>query len=471
MSILGKSPKPLLLAAALCAAAFFIFWPLGMAASTGFLLCAAFLFFSLACSKMEKLKSLTYTMFIFCLVCVAMFYPAPLRKWGDVTLIMYIPVVMQVMMFGVGSQMSLEEFKGIARMPKAVIAGLACHYAVMPLLGFALSRLVAFDGGQIAMAMGLAQNGQIDPARATALSGAIAAGIVLIGCSPSGLASNVMCFLAKGNLALSVTIAAFSTLLAPLMTPILMKLLAGTLVQVSVPDMMHDVIRMLIYPIMAGLLFNAVATIKPWRRALREGLMFLVLIIILQVAVGLARGHDAAGIARDTLLTIGCVHILAPLGGYIVRLVVQGSAQSVKKGMAFFSMAAVCTSVTIITAANRDSLLRIGVIMIVIMAVHNCGGYAIGYWVSRLLGLDERSCRTVAFEVGQQNGALANGLAASLNIELALKTLMGIAPAVFGALQNITGSALATWWRGVPIRDEENKPPAPAPASGNAGAP
>lgn len=449
-----KSPKPFLLLAAAGSIAFLVCWTLGVAGAGGFLLAGAFLFFSAACSRIEKLKSLTYTMLILCLVCLAMFYPAPLQGWGDLKFVVLIPVLLQVIMFGVGSQMSLDEFKGVIHMPKAVLFGVALAYLVMPLLGFALSRLVAFDGGQIATAMGLAVAGEIVPERAAALSGAISAGIVLIGCSPTGLASNVMCFLAKGNLALSVTISACSTLLAPLMTPVLMKLLAGTLVEVNVPDMMHGVIRMLIYPIMAGLLFNAVATLKPLRKTMREALLFLAAIMALQTAVGIARGSGMAEIALGAIETVAFVHMLAPLAGFVVRLFTKGGAEQVKKGMALFSMASICLILTVITAANRDSLLKIGIMMIVIMFMHNVGGYIIGYWSSRVLGFDERSCRTIAIEVGQQNGGLANGIAASLPLDAPVKALMGIAPAVFGALQNITGSALATWWRGVPIRDD-----------------
>jgi BASS family bile acid:Na+ symporter len=456
----AKSPRPFLLLAALGGVAFSACWAFGKAAPGGFLLAGAFLFFSMACSRTQKLKSLTYTMLILCLVCTAMFYPKPLQGWGDFKYVTLIPVLLQIIMFGVGSQMSLKEFEGVVHMPKAVAIGIVCHYTIMPLVGFTLSRLASFDGAGIAAAMGLTDGGVVDPARAAALSGAIAAGIVLIGCTPSGLASNVMCFLARGNLALSVTIAACSTLLAPLMTPVLMKLLAGTLVEVRVLDMMHDVIRMLIYPIMAGLLFNNIATMRPRNQFLREAALFLGLIIFLQIATGLPRGLGAAQILRSTLLTIGLIHVLAPLGGLLVRFLTKGGEETVKRAMGFFSMVAVCTILTVITAANRDSLLKIGVMMIVLMLMHNLAGYFVGYWSSRILGLDERSARTVAFEVGQQNGGLANGLAASLPLDAPVKALMGIAPAVFGAMQNITGSALATWWRGVPIRDNarENKP-------------
>ncbi|MDR0901923.1 MAG: bile acid:sodium symporter family protein [Opitutaceae bacterium] len=457
-----KSPRPFLFLATAGGAAFLACWALGRAAPGGFLLAGAFLFFSMACSRIEKLRSLTYTMLILCLVCVAMFYPRPLQGWGGFKYVTLIPVLLQVIMFGVGSQMSLKEFEGVVRMPKAVAIGIVCHYTIMPLVGFTLSRLVAFDGAGIAAAMGLTDGGAVDPARVTALSGAISAGIVLIGCSPSGLASNVMCFLARGNLALSVTIAACSTLLAPLMTPVLMKVLAGTLVEVRVLDMMHDVIRMLIYPIMAGLLFNAVATMKPRRQLVREGALFLGMIVFLQISTGFPRGLDAAQILRGTLLTVGLIHVLAPLCGLLVRFITKGGEAVVKRAMGFFSMVAVCAILSVITAANRDSLMKIGMVMILLMLVHNLAGYFVGYWSSRLLGLDERSSRTVAFEVGQQNGGLANGLAASLPLDAPVKALMGIAPAVFGAMQNITGSALATWWRGVPIRDEAGKKEAAA---------
>lgn len=450
-------PRFLPIIALLCALAFAGMWFAGRAGQGGFLLAGAFLAASFGCTRIEKLKSLTYTMLILCLVCVAMFYPARLQAWGDFRFVTLIPVLLQLIMFGVGSQMSMKDFEGVVRMPRAVILGLCCQFTIMPLLGFVLSRAVSFDGGAIAAGLGLAQAGNIDPARATALSGAISAGIVLIGCSPSGLASNVMCFLARGNLALSVTIAACATLMAPLMTPLLMKLLAGTLVEVSVVAMMGDVIRMLVYPIMAGLVFNAVATARPWKSLLREGGLSLLLILVMQTGMGLLKKSTAGDIGHGLLITAGLVLVLAPLAGVLVRALTGGGTEAVKRMMAFFSMAAVCAILTVITASNRESLLRIGLLMIGVMFVHNVGGYLLGYVIARLFRMDDRSCRTLAIELGQQNGGLANGLAASLPLDAPVKALMGIAPAVFGALQNITGSALATWWRRVPVKDEVAK--------------
>lgn len=443
--------------AILCAVLFAGLWIAGHAALGGWLLVIAFFCLFMACTRIEALKSLSYTMLILSLVCVAMFYPKPLQGYGDLKFVAFIPLMLQLIMFGVGSQMSIKDFEGVIKMPKAVFVGLATQFTIMPLLGFALSRIFTFNGAEVAVSLGLAHQGQIDPAQAQALSGAIAAGVVLIGCSPSGLASNVMCFLARGNLALSVTVAACATMIAPIMTPVLMKLLAGTLVEVSVVAMMHDVIRMLVYPIMAGLLFNAVATARPWRGIQAQLLIFAGLIVVLQTLMGLLKQTDTNAILRSIALTLGLVVILSPLLGAGLRYITNGSAEVVKRLMAFFSMGAICVILSVITAANRESLLKIGLLMILVMFLHNIGGYTFGYLIARLFRLDDRSCRTLAIELGQQNGGLANGLAASLPIDAALRTLMGIAPAVFGAIQNITGSALATWWRGIPYRDEASR--------------
>jgi BASS family bile acid:Na+ symporter len=91
----------------------------------------------------------------------------------------------------------------------------------------------------------------------------------------------------------------------------------------------------------------------------------------------------------------------------------------------------------------------IGLVLILISLLHNVTGYALGYWSSRLFGLDEKSCRTIALEVGQQNAGLATGLAQ----EMGKMATVGLVPTVFGSLMNITGATLATWWRDRPVPD------------------
>jgi BASS family bile acid:Na+ symporter len=104
----------------------------------------------------------------------------------------------------------------------------------------------------------------------------------------------------------------------------------------------------------------------------------------------------------------------------------------------------------IMTAGGRDNLLEIGLVLILISLMHNVTGYVLGYWSCRLMGLDERSCRTISFEVGLQNAGLATGLAT----EMGRAATLGLVPTVFGSLMNITGATLANYWRDKPPRDE-----------------
>ena len=117
-------------------------------------------------------------------------------------------LVIQTVMFGMGTQMSLDDFKGVVRTPRGVLVGIVCHFSVMPLVGFALTKVFHFEPE-------------------------IAAGIILIGSCSSGLASNVMAYLAGANLVLSVTVTAITTLIAPFMTPLLMKIFARAYVDVK----------------------------------------------------------------------------------------------------------------------------------------------------------------------------------------------------------------------------------------------
>jgi BASS family bile acid:Na+ symporter len=109
--------------------------------------------------------------------------------------------------------------------------------------------------------------------------------------------------------------------------------------------------------------------------------------------------------------------------------------------------------ITIITAAGRENLLTIGPALIGVVAIHNLFGYFLGYWSARLFKMPERDCRTIAIEVGMQNGGLASGIAK----EMGKIATVGLAPAVFGPLMNITGSALASWWHNRQPEEKANE--------------
>ena len=140
-----------------------------------------------------------------------------------------------------------------------------------------------------------------------------------------------------------------------------------------------------------------------------------------------------------------CWFLLLPAaGGFIFKAFAKGSKSFLDKALAFISMAGIAVIITVITAAGRDSLLEIGFLLILACLLHNTAGYFLGYWICRIAKMDEKSCRTIALEVGMQNGGLASGIA----LEMGKVATVGLAPAVFGPMMNITGSSLATWWRG-----------------------
>lgn len=271
----------------------------------------------------EKLKGFTYTIMIFASVTAAMFYPIVFQQVGDYKLSGLITPLLQIIMFGMGTSMSLRDFYGVVKMPKGVLIGVMCQFSIMPFIGYTLAKSSGFPPE-------------------------IAAGLILIGCSPSGMASNVMSFLAKANLALSVTITAITTMLAPFITPILMGWLAGEFVQVDVMKMVMDIVKIVIIPIGGGLLFN-------------------------KYLGGKMKWLDAA--------------------------------------MPLASMIGIGVIIVIITAAGRDNLLTIGPLLILLVIFHNLSGYTLGYWMGKLFRMNESDCRTIALEVGMQNAGLASGLA------------------------------------------------------------
>ena len=364
-------------------------------------------------------RGFSYTIMIFAAVSISMFYPGLFLKWGDFELKGTIVPLLQIIMFGMGSQMSFRDFSGVVKMPKGVLLGLACQFTIMPIVGFTIATTFGFPPE-------------------------VAAGIILVGSSPSGLASNVMSFIAKANLALSVTLTAVATMLAPLITPSLMKLLAGQFVPIDFWDMMLGIINIVILPIIGGLMFNAVAYGKEnFKSIYIQAIVYLLIIagknLILYQTSDLESSAAFIQLGKDLLWFL----VLPVLAAILFKNLVKGNKAVLDKLMAFVSMAGIGIIIVVITAAGRDSLLDIGFLLILACLLHNTTGYFLGYWICRLARMDEKSCRTIALEVGMQNGGLASGIA----LQMGRVATVGLAPAVFGPMMNITGSSIATWWR------------------------
>lgn len=282
----------------------------------------------------------------------------------------------------------------------------------------------------------------------------IAAGIILIGCVPSGLASNVMSFLARANLALAVTIGAIATLLSPLLTPVLMKWLGGQYVEVNFWSMMLDILNMIIFPIVAGFIFNLFLKRDTTRKSMIIQLLSYMFIILATTLIFI-KVND--GGVREYFIqfakTMGWFYFLPMAGAIVFRQYLKGNTKLMESLLSFISMVGIALIICIIVASGRDNLLKVGGLLILTSLVHNVAGYGLGYTISWLTGLPERDRRTVAFEVGMQNGGLASGLA----LLMGKVATVGLAPAIFGSLMNITGSILANFWRERPPVEAEVK--------------
>jgi BASS family bile acid:Na+ symporter len=300
------------------------------------------------------LKGLSFTVIILGVVSLAMYYPTYFVSVGSFKFSVLIVPLLQIIMFGMGTELSLKDFARVLSMPKGIIVGIVCHYTIMRLIGFAVASMFHFPGE-------------------------IGAGIILVGCCPSGLASNVMSYLARANLALSVSVTTVSTLLAPFLTPLLMNLLGGSFIEIHFWAMVWDITKIVIIPIVGGLLFH-----------------------------------------------------------YLVH----GRFSWVDKAMPILSMVGIALILVVMVAAGRDNLLKVGGLLIVATFIHNVAGFFLGYWSGRILKFPERDCRTIALDVGMQNAGLASGLA----LTMGKIATVGLAPAIFGPMMNITGSSIASWW-------------------------
>ena len=279
---------------------------------------------------------------------LALTFPSVLQQ-VPTTVINYL---LGVVMFGMGLTLNLQDFKIVFSRPKDVITGCLAQFTVMPLLAWGLARLFQLDE-------------------------ALALGVVLVGCCPGGTASNVITYLAKGDLALSVGMTGVSTLLAPFLTPLLTWALAGKSVNVDVAGMLLSILWVVIVPIVAGLIFKGL-----WPKFTERTTDYLPA----------------------------------------------------------FSSVAIAFIVAIIIAANADKLLAGGMVIVVVVMLHNLCGLSLGYLTGRLLGMSEPKKRAISIEVGMQNSGLASSLA---TIHFAAYPLASVPGAIFSVWHNLSGAAVA----------------------------
>ena len=298
------------------------------------------------------------------LACAALAFARPgwFLDWGQVHLLDWVGPMIQMIMFGMGTTLGIKDFAHVVKAPWAVALGAFLQFTVKPLAGVVIARMLGLDGE-------------------------IAAGVILIGSVAGGAASNVIAYIAKANVALSVTMTCCSTLLSPFVTPFLMQRLAGQYIAIEPLPMMIAMLKIVLLPVIAGAVVRAV-----FRRQFET--------------------HKAV-----------CDKVLS-----------------------LVSMFGICFSLVVILAPSKEKLIAAGAVLVAASVMHNTIGYVAGYWLARLCGrflrIDERDCRTVAIEVGLQNGAMASALAVDV-----LHSAAAALPAnVFSIWMNFSGSLLADYW-------------------------
>ena len=228
-----------------------------------------------------------------------------------------------VVMLGMGMTLRPENFIEVCRRPKAIVTGIILQYLLMPMIAYLIANLFYLDKG-------------------------LFIGMVLLGSCPGGTASNVICYLARGDVALSITLTTVSTVLAVFLTPVMTWLYIGQRVPVPVLDMTFDIFLIILVPVTTGVLVN---------------------------------------------------HYL---GRYI---------HFIKHVFPYISVLAIILIIGVIVTLNHDNIPVVAIPLLAAIFWHNLLGLSGGYFLSRFLGLEERVCRTIAIEVGMQNSGLAVALA------------------------------------------------------------
>lgn len=283
---------------------------------------------------MNTIKSLSkfltkyFTFFVILVALLAIFIPGPgttlaTTKVGNLSAV---SILLMIVLFGMGITLTPNDFKRVARNHLQVILGTIAHYVIMPFIAFLLVHLFG-------------------------LTGAAAVGVILVGSAPSGTSSNVMSFLSGGDVALDVSIGLLSTLLAPVMIPTLLKLLAGKWVNVPFSSMFFSAFQIVVIPIVLGI---------------------------------------------------------------IVHTIFKEHVQKVIEIMPLISQVAILVIILAVLSANSKTILAVSTLILVpVIILHNLLGYLLGYGFSKLMKMDTPQQKAITFEVGMQDSALASTLAIS----------------------------------------------------------
>lgn len=313
--------------------------------------------------KISSLISKFMAVIVIAVVALALFKPAACN-WIKTSSVNWL---LGIVMFGMGLTLKPNDFKIVFSRPKDILIGFLAQFTLMPLIAFALIKIFR-------------------------LPTELAVGVMLVGTCPGGTSSNVMTYMSKGDVPLSVGMTMVSTIFAPLLTPLLTKLYIGQVVDVQVLSMFFSIVKVVILPIVAGLIIN----------------------------------HFFAKFTEALVKVLPAVSTLAIVA--IVAAVVSASS------------------------AKLLNALQTSLVIVFVVILHNILGYATGYAVGKLLRLKQSKCRALSIEVGMQNSGLATTLAATHFAQYPLATIPG---AVFSTWHNISGALYAAILAARKPKDEE----------------
>lgn len=283
--------------------------------------------------KISKLFGKYMAVIVLAIAALSLFVPKS-TLWIQTSWVNYL---LMIVMFGMGLTLKLDDFKLVFTRPKDMIIGCASQFIVMPLLAFGLSRIF-----------------NLDPA--------LTAGVVLVGTCPGGTSSNVITYLSKGDVALSVGMTSVNTLLAPFITPALTYLLLRTTVSVDILSMFLSIIQVVIVPITLGFIINRLA------------------------------------------------------GKYTQKLV---------NILPMISVIAICLIVGAVVSHNSEKILTTGLVVFSVVILHNILGYLCGFGLGKIFRMGTKKTKTLSIEIGMQNSGLATSLAGTAFPNLAMATVPG----------------------------------------------
>jgi bile acid:Na+ symporter, BASS family len=382
----------------------------------GLVLFAMFYALAFSSQNSQKVKGLSFTLQIFAFVTLTLYFPEMFTNWGFDTNKLIVPSI-QLIMFGMGTKLSIRDFIKEFKEPVKIAVGTIMVFVLMPLAALLIIKVWNFPPE-------------------------VAAGIILVGACPGGVASNVMTYLAKGNLALSVTLTTFATLLSPLVTPFLMMLFAGKLIEVNTVGMMISIVNMIFIPVAAGIIANKILYGNlDW---VKKDINMIFLTIV-TFAFGLILVFiPFPGVIKSLqtgLILVSWATAIVSCTVVIIRRT-NGPADWMDIVLPKLSLGAIMMYIVIVAAHNKATLLTIGPALFIAVIAHNTLGYVLAFIASKALRLNDADTRAVVIEVGLKNSGLAVGLA----YDVLKSQAAALAPLIFGTWMNISASSLATFW-------------------------